>query len=309
MATRRERVMEWIVRLNPVRAAYAAADTGAATNQALPNATVTLFKVFGQGGAEEQVDIGEVTTDSNGAFEITDIDAAPAGTGQATDFYYEVRITKGDLELRAPSAPGTDDTVNVTPESDLASRILSDVVVVPGEDSPPIPKADTIEALRELVIQNAADLQDSGAIAIPSALDAQADDTLLATANGLAAGGGNAEKVFKAASFEAEYLELTGDDSTTNADSAAYIKRVTREACSQAAGSYLPQTLADALGAFMNSSDNTVTLAEIISAYNDNFSGPDLAAGAQLSDFQALLEGVATKTGASADTATELSKE
>lgn len=174
--------------------------------------------------------------------------------------------------------------------------------------TPPIPKADTIEALRELVIQNAADLQDSGAIAIPSALDAGADATLLATANGLAAGGGNAEKVFKAASFESEYLKLAGDDSTTDADATAYLKRVTREACSQAAGSYLPQTLADALGIFMNGG-GTVTLSEIITAYNANYSGSDLSANTKLAEFQSLLDDVAAKTGASANTATELNSE
>ena len=85
--------------------------------------------------------------------------------------------------------------MNVTRIWIIASRILSDVVSVPGDDSP-ILKADTIEALRELVIQNAADLQDSGAIAIPSALDAGAD-ALLATVKQSRCRGGNAERFSK----------------------------------------------------------------------------------------------------------------
>lgn len=301
-----ERAKNWFVKINPFREARAATSTGATSNQTLPNATVTLYKVFGEGTAESEVDIGTVTTDSSGQFTIPDLETVPEASSSDTDFYYEVRITKGDLELRSPAAPEANTEVNVSPESDLASKILADVVDVPGVEEPPIPSANTIEATRELVIQNSGDLIDDNAIEIPTAVGTSSDASVLATANGLASNGGNAEKMFKAASFEAEYLALSSATDTTDADAAAYLKRVTREGCSQASGEYLPQTLADALGAFFNSEDNTVTPNEIVNAYNANFSGTDIAASTVVSNFASLMSDVDDNLSADADEATNI---
>ncbi len=309
VATRSERMREWIVRLYPVNQASAAADTGAAGNEALAAATVTLYKVYGDGRADEAVDIGTVTTADDGSFSIPDVAPAPEGEGAADDFYYEIRVAKGDLELLAPAAPQADGTVNVNPESDLASRILADVVSVPGDAAPPLPRAETIEAMRELVVQNTADLVDDGAIALPSAVGAGAEDNLLAVANGLAAAGGNAEKVFKAASFEAEYLALTTADDTSDAEAASYLARLTREACNQGAQVPLPRALAEALGAFFNTPDNTVTVTELVTAYNANSTGPDVDTAAVLAELGTLSNAVAANLGAAASSVTELAPE
>ena len=305
VATLFEKVESWLARVNPFRKAWAAANTGAAANQMLPGATVTLYKVFGEGEAEIQVDIGTVTTDSSGAYSIAEVSPVPDAESTDTDFYYEVRIAKGTLELRSPTAPDAATEVNVSPESDLAAKILSDVVSVPGDTAPPIPSADIIEATRELVIQDSGDLIDEGAIDIPTAVGASGD-VVVATANGVASNGGNSEKMFKAASFEAEYASLIGDENTTDAQAAGYIQRVTREGCSQATGDYLPQTIADALGAFFNSEDNTVTVTEIVSAYNTNFSGTDLVASTVVTSFSGMMSDVSDNLTADAEDASDI---
>ena len=306
VATLSEKIEVWFAQMNPFREAWAATSTGAAANQVIPGATVTLYKVFGDGAAETQVNIGTVTTDSSGDFSIANIAPVPDENSSATDFYYEVRIAKGTLELRSPSAPDSNAEVNVSPESDLAAKILSDVVSVPGETEPPIPSAGTIEAMRELVIQNAGDLIDDGSIDIPTAVGSASDDVVVATANGVASNGGNSEKMFKTASFEAEYAALVSGSDTTDADAAGYIQRVTREGCGQASGGYLPQTIADALGTFFNSTDNTVTPTEIVTAYNTNFSGTDLVAATVVSNFAAVMSRVETNLVADADEATDM---
>ena len=306
VATLSEKWGAWFAKVNPFREAWAAASTGAAANQALPGATVTLYKVFGEGAAEAQVDIGTVTTDSSGDFSIANLAPVPDADSSATDFYYEVRIAKDTLELRSPSAPGVDSEVNVSPESDLAAKILSDVVAVPGESEPPIPSSETIEAMRELVIQNAGDLIDDGSIDIPTAVGSAGDEVVVATANGVASNGGNSEKMFKTASFESEYSALVSASDTTDADAAGYIQRVTREGCGQESGDYMPQTIADALGAFFNSTDNTVTPTEIVAAYNTNFGGADLVAATVVSNFAGVMSNVEDNLVADADEATDM---
>ncbi len=252
--------------LSPVSRAVATDNTGASGNTTLADAEVTLFRMFSD-GTEEEVDIGEVITDSEGEFEIPDIDPAPAGSGSDSDFYYEIRITKGSLELRSPVAPLSDEEVNVTPESDLAAAILSDVVSVPGNDEPPLPSAASIDAMRELASGNAAELIDGGSIELPTAT-AGADELTTAMANGLASAGGSAEDMFHALSFESEYLALSNDDTSTGDDYSSFIKRLTLQACEQNDGDYMPQVVADALGEYM-AAGNTVTLQELLTAYSE----------------------------------------
>lgn len=260
--------------------ARAALRVGAASNTALADASVSLVKVFAD-GSESTVDIGTVTTNSDGEFTIEDVPAAPSGSGASSDFYYEVRISKDDLEIKAPSAPDDDATVNVSPESNLAASMLSDMLKVPGQDHAPLPSAATVENLRELVMDNAAGLVNDGAIEIPAAETALADITL-AMANGVASAGGSAQDIFKAASFESEALALAADNNASDAQAAGYLKRLVREACGQEQDKYLPQVLADALGEYLNAADNTVTINEILSAYNENYTGSDLTLDAVL---------------------------
>ncbi len=316
VATLFERVTDLFADLNPFQFVWAAADTGAADNTALSGATVTLHKVFGDSDtADETVDIGTVTTDSDGNFTIPDIELAPAGSGADTDFYYEVRITKGDLQLRSPAAPREDATVNVSPETDVAAKIISDVVNVPGVNDPPLAMASTIESIRELVIDDAATLVDEGAIEIPSAVGVNAQDNVLALANGVSAGGGNAEKMFKAASFEAEYLALTAGETGDTEQAAGFISRVTRESCGQAEGEYMPQALADALGDYYFNGDEvrTLTPSAIITAYNANIDtnggGTQLDLATVVSNYQAMLSSVEDNLEASASESEDISDE
>lgn len=306
VATLPEQALQLIAQFNPVALVWAAVDTGADDNANLSNATVTLYKVFADESTPDlQVDIGTVTTDSNGNYSISDLEPVPESTGESTDFYYEVRISKGDLELKAPVAAKADSTINISPETDLAAKILSDVVDVPGVDNPPLPSNSLVEATRELILGEAAKLANDNAIRIPSALAIDFEDNSLAAANGIAANGGNAEKLFKAASFDAEYLALTSNASTTDMQATGYINRVVREGCNQADGDYLPKPVAEAFGAYFNAG-STLTPAEIVTAYNANFSGPDLEVATIITDFAALISEAAQAVGGTAVTSTTI---
>ncbi len=305
-----EKFKHYLASFNPSVVAQAAQATGAASNTALNNAAVTLWKVFGGDTAASQVDIGTVTTDTSGAFQISNLEAAPAGSGANTDFYYEVRVAKGELTLRSPAAPRSDGTVNVSPETDLAAKILSDVVEVPSDQSPPIPGSTVIESAREMVVQDVADLIDADSVTIPTVVGTAGQDEVLATANGVAAAGGNAEKIFKAAAFESEYLSLSEEGANANTtDVSGYLSRVVRESCNQSTGDYFPQPIAEALANFFVSSDNTVTIAEIISAYNNHYAGTALVSENVLSEFTALLQNVESNQGVAANNISALTAE
>ncbi len=304
VATLFEKTTKMIAKVNPFQFVWAASETGSEDNDVLADATVTLYKIFADDATEDlQVDIGTVTTDSEGLFEIADLELAPEGSGADTDFYYEVRITKGDLELTSPAAPREDTEVDVSPESDLAAKILSEVVDVPGVTDAPNPSAAMIEATRKLVMEEATLLVDSNAINIPSVVGISSEDNVIAAANGISAGGGDSEKMFKAASFEAEYSALSNDEELTDEEATGYISRVTREGCNQAQGDYLPQALASELGEFFNAG-NTTTPTVIVNAFNANSSGPDVVLATAVTNFKELLEGVETTLESATDTLT-----
>lgn len=305
VASLSEDIGRFIAKLNPVSKAWASVDTGSSDNEALPNATVELVKIFGGGQAEEQVDIGTVTTDSNGAYSIPAVEKVPESDGTDASFYYEVRVSKGDLILKTPIAATTDVEANVSPETDLAAKILSDVVAVPGVTDAPLPSNKMVESVRELVLNEVADLKDDNAIKIPSATSTDFDDNSVAAANGLAANGGNAEKLFKAASFSAEEMALVNDANTTDADATGYINRVIREGCNQSQEDYLPQPIAEAFGEYFNA-QNTLTPTQIVAAYNANFSGADVVLATAVQNFSAMLTDVTDKLDAPAVSSSEI---
>jgi hypothetical protein len=289
----------FMAKINPVARVWAAADTGATGNEVLPNANVALVKVFGGANPEVIVNIGIVTTDDTGAYSIPAVEKVPVSEGTPESFYYEVRITKDELTLKTPIAANVDVEANVSPETDLAAKILSEVVAVPGVENPPIPSNQMVESVRELVLSEAADLSDDKAIEIPSALATGFDANSVAAANGLAANGGNAEKLFKAASFSAEEMALVNDSDSTEASATGYINRVIREGCNQAEGDYLPQPIAAAFGENFKAG-NKLTATQIVAAYNQNFSGPDIVPATVVLSFKAMLTDVADKLAAPA---------
>lgn len=294
-----ENVGRFMAKINPVARVWAAADTGSTANEVLPNANVTLVKVFGGANPEVAVDIGTVTTDDTGAYSIPDVEKVPVSEGTPESFYYEVRITKDSLTLKTPIAANVDVEANVSPETDLAAKILSEVVAVPGMENAPIPSNQMVESIRELVLSEAADLSDDKAIEIPSAISSGFDENSVAAANGLAANGGNAEKLFKAASFSAEVMALVTDSDSTEASATGYINRVIREGCNQAEGDYLPQPIAAAFGENFKAG-NKLTAAQIVTAYNQNFGGPDVVVATVVLGFKAMLTEVADKLAAPA---------
>ncbi|MFT5084381.1 MAG: hypothetical protein ACI9Y1_002436, partial [Lentisphaeria bacterium] len=296
VASLSEKTIYWVSKLSLVTKAWADIDTGSEENAVLANASVEVFKVFADKNmANDQVDIGAVTTNDQGLFEIPDLEKlTPDNSGE---FYYELRISKGDLVLRSPAAPeGAGAIVNVSPETDLAAKLISGVVGVPSLDNPPLPGPDFIEALREHVIADAGGLVNDGAIALPSALDGAFDETSDAAANGIAAAGGDTEKLFKAASFDAEFKALEADTESSDDIATAYLDRVARESCDQGTGEYLPDSLAAVLGEKLNAG-TTVTAADVVENFNANYAGPDVDLATAVAAFNAKL----TSAGGSKD--------
>lgn len=229
----------------------------------LADATVTLVKISPDGTEEE---VATTTTDSEGNYSFEDVDVASGGNGESNDFYYEIRATTDTVEVSAPVAPTEDnDAVNLSPETTLAAKILSDVVSVPFQDDKPTPAPETIEALRTLVTSDVQNLQEL--IDIPSLSTDSAED-VLATANGISATGTDSEKMYKTTQFESEVTGILADDTSTADDAASYIKRVIRESCDQTTSvNPVPVLAAEAMGEAMLD-ETTFTPEEICAAYN-----------------------------------------
>lgn len=317
-----DRVWRGLKHLNPFASAIASApvsDDGADGNDTIPSASVELFKVFADGRADEQVDIGTVTTDSSGNFSIENVAAVPESSGKASDYYYEIRVTKtagsSSLTLSSPLAPEADVSANVTPETNLAADVLKNVALasasVPGVDLAPLPSNDVINGLRELAIKDVASLQNDGSITLPSALGNNATTNQNVAANGVASAGGETEKMFKTIRYESEYKALTGNlESTTDTDAAGYIKRVIRESCNQNSNvaTYMPQAAAEALATYFRAG-NTASPSDIITAYNSaNGMNADLDVNASVSLYKNLLTSIESNYAATASQAGGLSE-
>jgi len=314
-----DRMWRGLQGLNPLLSAVASSpvsDDGADGNSALPEASVSLYKVFADGRADEQVNIGDVTTASDGTFTIADVEPVPESSGSGNDFYYEVRISKSSgsatLNLSSPVAPTADISANVTPETNLAADVLKNValanVEVPGVELSPLPSSDIINGLRELAVKDIADLQNQNSINLPSALGAAENLTL--AANGVAAAGGETEKMFKAIRYESEHKALSDNlESISDTDAAGYLKRVIRESCNQDSNiaNYMPQAAAEALASYFRAG-NTTTPTDIINAYNGaNGVNPDLDAAAVVTLYKTVLANIESNYAASASEASGLS--
>ncbi|HHJ13608.1 MAG TPA: hypothetical protein ENJ79_04425 [Gammaproteobacteria bacterium] len=267
----------------------------------LPDATVSVYQMFPDG---TEVLVDTTTADGSGNYSFDGLEPASSNAGSTNSFYYEVRATSGTLEIRAPAAPTADDVVDITPESNLAAKILSEVAEIPFDGSLfPTPEPELIEATRELVEQNADML--NTAITIPSTGTGSANEAS-AMANGLAAAGGNAEKMYKALQFDAE-SEWLGDptNNATAGQAGEYARRLVREACSQPAEPPLTEASADVIGtALMNGDSFTVT--ELVTAYNNAVPQTEqIAVADAVNGIQSMLASVSGNLDASAANAAD----
>jgi hypothetical protein len=95
---------------------------------------VTLVKIEADG---TETTVETTSTDAAGEYSIAEVPVCETSTGNDDDFYYEVRVSTGELEIAAPVCPSGDAeevTANVSPESTVAATIISDVVEVPGAE-------------------------------------------------------------------------------------------------------------------------------------------------------------------------------
>lgn len=230
------------------------------------DAEVSLVKIFPD-KSEEVVDIGTVTTDVNGNFTIDNVEVPVTGSGEPTDFYYEVRVTEGVLEIKAPCAPEGDATINISPETTVAADTLNKVVDI-GSDFVPIPDASFIEASRETISADLTEMALDGAVTLPSTQSLEDDNTnMIAMANGSVTVNNNSEKIFKAYQYSAELMALQSNVDATNEQASSYLKRLISDGCNHANGNYIPSSVADAMGAQLLLG-STFTPEALITAYN-----------------------------------------
>ncbi len=267
----------------------------------LGNATVSVYQMFPDG---TEVLVDTTTADASGNYNFDGLEPASSNAGSTNSFYYEVRASSGTLDIRAPAAPTADDVVDITPESNLAAKILSEVAEIPFDGSVfPTPEPELIEATRELVEQNADML--NTAISIPSTGTGSASQAS-AMANGLAAAGGNAEKMYKALQFDAE-SEWLGDptNNATGGQAGEYARRLVREACGQPAEPPLTKASADVIGSAMMNGDS-FTVTELVTAYNNTVPQTEqIAVADAVNGIQNMLSSVSGNLDASAANAAD----
>ncbi|MBX7149483.1 hypothetical protein K1X76_10425 [bacterium] len=228
----------------------------------LANAEVTLVKINADGTETEEA---TTTTDSEGNYTLAQVDVCQAGTGADDDYYYEMRVTSGDVTVKAPACPTGDSeevALNVSPESTVAAEVISNVADSRSFDNNPIPPAEQFEKVINFVAGNMNNLGNN--IDVPALDDA---DGVLALANGIAAAGGDAEKSYKQFSFESEFVGLTNSEDATTDQMAGYMVRIARESTDQPATTPLNEGAAMALAEAMEAG-TTFTPADVVEAFN-----------------------------------------
>ncbi len=249
----------------------------------LAQAKVSLYKRT-KSGVSTLVD--ETTSDDAGQYSFASVPKAVTANGNEDDFYYEVRATLDEVDISAPVAPDGDTTVDVTPETNVAAKVLSDVVKVPGESTPAIPSAASVNALRRMVSSNMVRLGSS--ISVPQSTSSNST-RLVSLANGLSSAGGNAELAYKAYQFQSEWSAMKNATTTTPAKAASYLSRLAREACGQNSNLVaIPQASAKILAQAIVEG-KTYTAEEIISASNSAIGGTQLNVDAAVSAYANLL--------------------
>lgn len=254
----------------------------------LASADVTLVKINAD-GTEETVSGVTATTADDGSYTLSDVPVTETGNGATTDFYYEVRIDNGSGYIAAPVAADADATVNVSPETNLAAMMLTDVAQTDATGATHVvPSESMINDLREAALDEVSGTLD-GKVIIPYATDA--DQTAI-TATALASDGGDIEKAMEAVEAEKNYLAL--ESSTDETEIASYLSSTTKAACDYNSNLILPQAAMETIAGLF-ASDTTVTMADLVAAFNtSNGSEQDVTSEAATTSLDTMLDNIDT---------------
>lgn len=256
---------------------------------------VSLYKIK-EDGNEEIVSGVSATTDSNGNYTLTGVPPAEVGTAASTDFYYEVRATDGTNEVRRAAAPTADSEANVSAETTLVAKALTDLVPeVAGEYVPP-PSASSVGELNNAMSASITDMLGSifgstggvggyggftgGYIPIGTATaDSQQQQAIM---TGMATSGNNYEKWLIMQAAQSQTQQIAQDAAAHQAASSTHLANVWS---SYVSGRFYPRaTLAPLVTELTNGTTHTPT--EIVAAYNaNNGSEPDIEVATVVSSF------------------------
>ena len=261
----------------------------------LPQASISLVKIKAD-GTKEAVSGVTATTDNSGNFKLEGVPASILGTGKVSDYYYEVRATRGSVVVSAPAAPTTTSTVNLSPETKIATKMLTDVAKIPGTAASVLPRADVINQVRDLVKEDVASLGSN--ISVPSVRNSAESDVAI-TATAVASGGSNSEKILRTFEAEKEFQKLKNTGAQTAAVS-SYMERVVKQACNFNPNFNLPTTARNALAqAFID--NKKVKVSDVVSAYNaNNGTDPDVPVSQIVTATKTVLTDIESKVASKA---------
>lgn len=251
---------------------------------------VSLYKISAD-GTEEQVSGVTATTDASGAYTLSDVPVATTGTGAATDFYYEVRATNGTLEIKAPTAPSADTTVNASPETKIAANLLTNVAQIPETGTPSVlPEKEAIEHVREMV---AADVDEMTTFTPPSTSTA-AEANVTIAAEAVSSNNRNSEKLRRMYELQQEaFYILQNKANLTTGDIASYLDRVTKAGCDFDSNMVLPQSASVTLATKL-AAGSTYTVSEVVDAFNISSTTPDVTSDEAIAHFRAMQDALST---------------
>jgi len=247
---------------------------------------VTVTKVNSDGTTED-VD-ATATTDADGRYELT-LDSVTASDAGQSEFYYIISASdeSGSLLLSSIAAPTEDMSAPVSPGTTFGSAVLENGV---GGIST-IPSPEQVNNMNALYDKVLTDLP-PGMIEYPSnANTEEAQNAVLAMANGVSAAGGDAQTIYQGVLFESNFYSLQTDATSDATDAAQYVKKAILYGCDQP--SQQPLTDLDAQIAGQLLTDGvTYTPTQIVAAINAASNDPDITVETAVSNFAALLTNI-----------------
>jgi len=191
--------------------------------------TVEVYKVK-KNGEEEATGLTATTAD-DGTYTIENVPVPPVGNGSDDDYYYIIRAKneEGSLEVRSPTAPIENTTVDVSPETTIVAKMLTSVASIPETENLPMPQAEMIEDARKLASVGVDTYREK--TTLPLTAESSDDNNREIAANALGTAWSNTEWVLNAVEAQAEAGILKSDPDADTDVIAQYLERLANMAC------------------------------------------------------------------------------
>lgn len=255
-----------------------------------PDMLVTVTKVNSDGTTEDVS--ATATTDADGRYELT-LDSVTASDAGQAEFYYIISASdeSGSLLLSSIAAPTEDMSAPVSPGTTFGSAVLENGV---GGIST-IPSPEQVNNMNALYDKVLTDLP-PGVIEYPSnANTEEAQNAVLAMANGVSAAGGDAQTIYQGVLFESNFYSIQTDATSDATDAAQYVKKAILYGCDQPSQQPLSDLDANIIGEGLKAG-TTFTPTQIVEAINAVSGQPPISTETAVSSFATLLSNIENVT-------------